>query len=259
MTSPSSSRHGSAVIEARLTTDSLMSVPLSETELSPQDHQHAQPYMAEDEVEDDESELDMAALLARLELENNALATDPKAGIAAAGISALPSKEVERRVRNSIYSSMTGSHIPEEGLGMSLGDFWALVTKDYHEALERLPTMTPLMIHRGVPDFLRPVVWVGVANARDASLQAEYDSLVQRLAHETPQNEIQIDKDIARCFPQHDMFRDWEGEGQKMLATVLKCFSLYDPETGYCQGMGFIVGILLMNMQAKDAFCVFVR
>ncbi|KAG9643386.1 RabGAP/TBC, partial [Aureobasidium melanogenum] len=32
-----------------------------------------------------------------------------------------------------------------------------------------------------------------------------------------------------------------------------------DSEIGYCQGMGFIVGILLMKMDARDAFCVFVR
>lgn len=142
---------------------------------------------------------------------------------------------------------------------MSLGDFWALVTKDYAEALRLLPTMTPLMIHKGIPDFLRSAVWVGMAGAWDASLQVEFDSLCDRLRHEKPQNEHIINKDLARCFPHHEFFREADGQGQQMLGTLLKCYSLYDSEIGYCQGMAFVAGALLLNMPLKDAFCVFVK
>lgn len=204
-------------------------------------------------------EPDMAALLARLEMENNAIAKDPKSGIAAVGAHSGPASQFQYRVRDTVCSSLSLINIPEEALGMSLGDFWAMVTKDYFEALQVLPTMTPLMIHKGVPPFLRSVVWVGVAGARDPALQVEFDSLVQRLIHERPQNESIVNKDVARCFPQHDMFKDAEGDGQQMLGLILKAYSLYDAEIGYCQGMGFIVGILLMNMAPKDVFCVFVK
>ncbi|KAF4550023.1 Rab-GTPase-TBC domain-containing protein 9 [Elsinoe fawcettii] len=204
-------------------------------------------------------EPDMAALLARLEMENQAIAKDPKAGIAAVGAHTGPGASFEYRVRDTVCSSLSLVTIPEEALGMSLGDFWAMVTKDYQLALRVLPTMTPLMIHKGVPDFLRSAVWPGVAGAWDASLQVEYDSLCERLLHEKPTNEHIINKDLARCFPQHDLFRDAEGDGQKMLGIVLKCYSLYDSEIGYCQGMAFVAGALLMNMPAKDAFCVFAK
>ncbi|TKX21370.1 Rab-GTPase-TBC domain-containing protein 8 [Elsinoe australis] len=204
-------------------------------------------------------EPDMAALLARLEMENQAIAKDPKAGIAAVGAHTGPGASFEYRVRDTVCSSLSLVTIPEEALGMNLGDFWALVTKDYQEALRVLPTVTPLMIHKGVPDFLRSAVWAGIAGAWDASLQVEFDSLCERLQHEKPINEHIINKDLARCFPHHDLFREADGEGQKMLGTVLKCYSLYDSEIGYCQGMAFVAGILLMNMPAKDAFCVFVK
>ncbi|KAF2227313.1 rab-GTPase-TBC domain-containing protein [Elsinoe ampelina] len=204
-------------------------------------------------------EPDMAALLARLEMENQAIAKDPKSGIATVGAHTGPGASFEYRVRDTVCSSLSLVTIPEEALGMSLGDFWAMVTKDYQQALRVLPTMTPLMIHKGVPDFLRSAVWPGVAGAWDASLQVEYDSLCERLLHEKPTNEHIINKDLARCFPQHELFRDAEGEGQKMLGTVLKCYSLYDSEIGYCQGMAFVAGALLMNMPAKDAFCVFAK
>lgn len=204
-------------------------------------------------------EPDMAALLARLELENNAIAKDPKAGIATVGAHTGPGSAFEYHVRNTVCSSLSLVAIPEEALGMSLGDFWAMVTKDYAEALQLLPTMTPLMIHKGVPDFLRSAVWVGIAGAWDPALQVEFDSLTQRLPYERPQNEVIINKDLSRCFPQHEMFKDPEGEGQKMLGVVLKAYSLYDTEIGYCQGMAFVAGVLLMNMPVKDAFCVFVK
>jgi len=204
-------------------------------------------------------EPDMAALLARLELENQTIAKDPKSGIAAVGGHTGPGAAFEYRVRDTVCSSLSLVSIPEDALGMSRGEFWALVTRDFSAALSQLPTMTPLMIHKGVPDFLRSAVWVGVAGARDASLQAEYDSLCERLKVETPQNENIIVKDLARCFPQHDLFRDVDGQGQEMLGVVLRCYSLYDAEIGYCQGMSFLAGVLLMNMPVKDAFCVFVK
>ena len=114
----------------------------------------------------------MAALLARLEMENNAIAKDPKAGIAAIGGHTGPGSQFEYRVRDTVSSSLSMIRIPEEALGMSLGDFWALVTRDYTQALRVLPNMTPLMIHKGVPNFLRSVVWVGMAGARDAALRS---------------------------------------------------------------------------------------
>lgn len=94
-----------------------------------------------------------------------------------------------------------------------------------------------------------------MAGARDTRLEEQYD----RLCGEQSPYENIISKDIGRSFPGVEMFRDAEGEGQKMLGRVLKCFSLYDSKIGYCQGLGFLVGPLLMQMGERDAFCVLVR
>lgn len=188
-------------------------------------------------------------------MENNALATNPKANISTRSASSCTQMTGQEDNTGSLMSM----HIPPEALGMSLGDFWAFVTRDYVEALAAMPTMTPIMIHKGVPDFLRPVVWGGLARARDAHLYHQFDVLTARLEYEQPSNENIIEKDLGRCFPTHDLFVHPDGEGQRMLGQVLKCYNLHDPEIGYCQGMGFIVGILLMKMDVRDAFCVFVR
>lgn len=246
-------------------TDSLVSVPLTDSALgSPIDEATPRHGANDDEEVRQTTTLfattqvltqpqHMAALLARLEMENNALATDPKAGITTVN-------GVNHDRNASIGgASLLSLHIPKEALGMSLGDFWAFVTRDYEEALSSMPTMTPIMIHRGVPDFLRPVVWVGIAGARQERLYSEFDRLLAQIESAPPTSDTIIDKDVGRCFPNHPLFAQAGGEGQTMLGQVLKCYNLYDAEIGYCQGMGFIVGILLMKMDARDAFCVFVR
>ena len=55
-----------------------------------------------------------------------------------------------------------------------------------------------------------------------------------------------IRRDIARTYPEHDMFKEKDGVGQESLFNVMKAYSLHDREVGYCQGSGFIVGLLLM-------------
>ena len=134
-------------------------------------------------------------------------------------------------------------------------DFWAALVRDYPRTVQRLPALTLSKIRSGVPAPLRGVTWQSMAGARDKFIEDEFD----RLCGESSPYENIINKDIGRSFPGVDMFRDADGEGQKMLARVLKCFSLYDNKIGYCQGLGFLVGPLLMQMGDKEAFCVLVR
>ena len=134
-------------------------------------------------------------------------------------------------------------------------EFWAALVNDYPQTAQRLPTLTSNKIRSGVPPPLRGVVWMSIAGSRDPLLELEYD----RLCGESSPYENLIGKDIGRSFPGVEMFRDPSGDGQQMLGRVLRSFSLYDQKIGYCQGLGFVVGPLLMHMGDKEAFCVLVR
>lgn len=138
---------------------------------------------------------------------------------------------------------------------MSELDFWRALVADYSQTVQRLPTLTSNKIRAGIPPPLRGVTWQSMADARDPLLEAQFDKLCQ----ESSPYENTINKDIGRSFPGVAMFQDPEGEGQQTLARVLKCFSLYDEKIGYCQGLGLLVGPLLMHMKEKEAFCVLVR
>lgn len=134
-------------------------------------------------------------------------------------------------------------------------EFWAALVRDYPQTIQRLPTLTLNKIRGGIPAPLRGVVWQSASGARAKLIEDQYDQLC---GESSPYENI-INKDLGRSFPGVEMFKDPEGEGQKMLGRVLKCFSLYDNKIGYCQGLGFLVGPLLMQMGDKEAFCVLVR
>lgn len=44
--------------------------------------------------------------------------------------------------------------------------------------------------------------------------------------------------------------------GQLALFNLLKAYSILDPELGYCQGLGFLCGILLLHLDEADAFAL---
>lgn len=208
---------------------------------------------------DEGSDASTAFLLARLEQENNALATDPKAAVTRCTRTRTKSRppsiqQIKKLINEPAKPSLRYSQLPDPPLMTEL-EFWAALVSNYPQTAQRLPTLTSNKIRNGVPPPLRGVVWMSIAGARDRLLEDEYG----RLCTETSPYQNLIGKDIGRSFPNVDMFKDPDGEGQKMLAKVLEAYSIYDQKIGYCQGLGFVVGPLLMHMADKEAFCVLVR
>ena len=199
-----------------------------------------------------------ALLLARLERENAAIATDPKSNMS-------PTKRLrsdtrppsmhhlKKLVNGPQRQSLRYSLLPAPQ--MTELEFWIAVVQDYPQTVERLPTLTANKIRSGVPPPLREQVWPSIAGARDSQLHADFS----RLSVESSPYDGLIGKDVGRSFPNVEMFRERDGEGQNMLRRVLKAFSLYDEAIGYCQGLGFVVGPLLMHMSDAEAFCILVR
>ena len=63
----------------------------------------------------------------------------------------------------------------------------------------------------------------------------------------------------GRTFPSHPYFSTQLGPGQLSLFNLLKAYSLLDEEVGYCQGLSFIAGILLMHVRTKLLVLFYVR
>lgn len=44
------------------------------------------------------------------------------------------------------------------------------------------------------------------------------------------------------------------GPGQLALYNLLKAYSLLDPEVGYCQGLCFVAGVLLLHVSDANTY-----
>ncbi|KAG9510184.1 TBC1 domain family member 10A, partial [Fragariocoptes setiger] len=107
---------------------------------------------------------------------------------------------------------------------------------------------------KGIPSAVRGKAWFYLSGGH-ISLK-KYPKLYEKLEHEPgePQVNDDIRKDIHRQFPNHELFLEPDGPGQQSLFNVLKCFSIVRKEISYCQGLGPIASILLMNMPPSHAF-----
>jgi len=61
-------------------------------------------------------------------------------------------------------------------------------------------------------------------------------------AEEVGNGEV-IEVDLHRTFPKHQSISS--EQGQQVLRRILRAYSLYHPQVGYCQGMNFVAGLFL--------------
>lgn len=134
-------------------------------------------------------------------------------------------------------------------------DFWGAVISNYQGYAAQNPEKLAKAIERGIPHTLRGMMWQLMAVSKDIELENTYLTLLK----ETSPHEKSIIRDLGRTFPHHEFFTDGQGIGQENLFNVLKAYSLYDPQVGYCQGLPFVVAVLLLNMPDEQAFCLLVR
>ncbi|XP_063900707.1 EVI5-like protein [Zophobas morio] len=108
------------------------------------------------------------------------------------------------------------------------------------------------LVVQGIPNVLRSLLWVKLAGISDSHLQSWYSTTLKK----SSPHDSQIRRDVARTFPNHSFFSKKGEIGQETLYKVVKAYSLYDPELGYCQGIAFVVGILLLQLPEEDSFTV---
>ncbi|KAK2908718.1 hypothetical protein Q8A67_004555 [Cirrhinus molitorella] len=115
-------------------------------------------------------------------------------------------------------------------------------------------------VGQGVPRQHRGEIWKflseqyllrqEVPSTKPPNNDTPYKELLKQLTSQ--QHAILID--LGRTFPTHPYFSAQLGAGQLSLYNLLKAYSLLDPEVGYCQGLSFVAGVLLLHMSEEDAF-----
>lgn len=112
---------------------------------------------------------------------------------------------------------------------------------------------------QGVSKSRRGEVWLLLSHQhrlcyrlpqRQQAPDTPYHDLLKQLTAQ--QHAILVD--LGRTFPTHQYFSTQLGAGQLSLYNLLKAYSLLDTEVGYCQGISFIAGVLLLHMSEDQAF-----
>jgi hypothetical protein len=136
--------------------------------------------------------------------------------------------------------------------------------KDWGEVLEKWdgkqrdkarPKQLSKLCRKGIPYHLRCQVWQMLSGAAyDPQLLESYRLLIPK---ESPAENI-INMDMQRTYLGHDFFH--EPVARDVLYKISKAYSIYDAEVGYCQGLSFIVAvILLQKMPEEQAFAVLIK
>ncbi|KAL7322030.1 hypothetical protein PS15p_212123 [Mucor circinelloides] len=190
-----------------------------------------------------------AFILAQIERQNILLEKDPKSICIQSNELKAHFSTVQKLVK--VQDDHPDGSIEEE---IDWG-FWEAVIQDSDQVALRLPHLLSLKLRSGIPTRVRGLMWQAMSKSASLHLETVYEQLCKE---KSPHERI-IQRDLARTFPRIDMFKQENGQGQSRMKRILESYSLYDPDVGYCQGLAFLVGPLLMNIPETQSFCVFVR
>ncbi|XP_035504938.2 ecotropic viral integration site 5 ortholog isoform X1 [Scophthalmus maximus] len=136
---------------------------------------------------------------------------------------------------------------------------WINIILQWDRMLLKKTSKVKVQCQKGIPASLRAKCWPLLCAASDRMKQNEnlYESLDSQPALQSWVD--LIERDLGRQFPFHEMFLCKDGHGQRGLFRVLKAYTQYQPEEGYCQAQGPVAAVLLMNMPAEEAFWCLVQ
>ncbi|XP_058049904.1 TBC1 domain family member 1 isoform X5 [Ahaetulla prasina] len=114
-------------------------------------------------------------------------------------------------------------------------------------------------VEKGVPRQQRGEIWKFLAELHQLqhpfpNKQQPKDTPYKELLKQLTSQQHAILIDLGRTFPTHPYFSSQLGAGQLSLYNILKAYSLLDQEVGYCQGLSFVAGVLLLHMSEEEAF-----
>lgn len=106
-------------------------------------------------------------------------------------------------------------------------------------------------VRKGIPLTLRKSVWMAVSGARLLQQESgfKYDTLKNKYENPTVLETIKID--LPRTFPDNIYFVS-EDALQHQLFNVLAMFASQNSDVGYCQGLNYIAGLLLLATKSEE-------
>lgn len=134
-------------------------------------------------------------------------------------------------------------------------DYWYHFLNDPFKTIEKLPNYTRYLFYssEGIPPQLRSRVWGLLLNTSNNVGEISNDwcePLYENLNTENSPYSRVIVNDLNRIFPSLEYFQD-VNLGQLNLKNTLNAYSLYDSEIGYCQGLPFLIALILFHYKSN--------
>lgn len=108
----------------------------------------------------------------------------------------------------------------------------------------------------GISHELRHVVWEVLLDIpKFQANKPSYYDLKDKGIH--PVHGKQIRLDLNRTFSSHYLFISETSKGQLSLSNILNAYAFYNERVGYCQGMAFLAGMLVILTNEEQAFWMF--
>ncbi|KAJ1126151.1 hypothetical protein NDU88_004560 [Pleurodeles waltl] len=136
---------------------------------------------------------------------------------------------------------------------------WLDMFKHWDKWVSRRFQKVKLRCRKGIPSSLRAKAWQFLSNS--TALIERNPGKFEELERNPgdPKWLDVIEKDLHRQFPFHEMFAARGGHGQQDLYRILKAYTIYRPDEGYCQAQAPVAAVLLMHMPAEQAFWCLVQ
>ncbi|XP_069507751.1 TBC1 domain family member 10B-like [Ambystoma mexicanum] len=136
---------------------------------------------------------------------------------------------------------------------------WLDMFKHWDKWVSRRFQKVKLRCRKGIPSSLRAKAWQCLSNSIELieKNQGKFEELERNPGD--PKWLDVIEKDLHRQFPFHEMFAARGGHGQQDLYRILKAYTIYRPDEGYCQAQAPVAAVLLMHMPAEQAFWCLVQ
>eukprot|EP00002_Diphylleia_rotans_P007351 TRINITY_DN1689_c0_g1_i3.p1 TRINITY_DN1689_c0_g1~~TRINITY_DN1689_c0_g1_i3.p1 ORF type:complete len:327 (+),score=61.39 TRINITY_DN1689_c0_g1_i3:62-1042(+) len=156
---------------------------------------------------------------------------------------------------NGVISSNSRRGITGDDKERSRAAKWRKMLSQWNKYASKKQEKLSSRIYKGIPNSVRGEAYIRLT---DAKWLKQVRTNYQRLCEmECTEFDSVIRKDVDRTFPDHKDFST--AVGQEKIFRIAHSYCVLHPEVGYCQGMNFIIGALLMFMEEEDAFWVFVR
>ncbi|CBY42283.1 unnamed protein product, partial [Oikopleura dioica] len=113
------------------------------------------------------------------------------------------------------------------------------------------------LLCEGVPFGLHGYIYPLLCNTPSMKTASKHSYI--ELCENSGPSDRAIEKDLLRALPDNYFFRKLQDRGVQSLRRVLNSINAHLPHYGYCQGMGMLVGYLLLILEEEDAFWVSVH